>query len=223
MAQKLWATILPLKLALTSCYSRVSLVRSLCWNLRNYICSFKHIVMMTGSCLSSGCTDDIFTSDHSPVFATFQVGVTSQLISKTGAVIFVPLWTQTHKCSRIPWLCDRRYPAFQTDPNSSIERAWIELEGVEAIVKTASKAKFFIEFHSSCLEGTVSDQKQTSVFSKVSWSAVTNTLNLFAETRRSSENDSQSCEVPRFLKLGWSSKHLPKVRGSGYHKWMKSI
>lgn len=34
-----------------------------------------------------------------------------------------------------------------------MERAWIELEGIEAIVKTASKEKFFIEFYSSCLEG----------------------------------------------------------------------
>uniref|UniRef100_A0A8C4GZT6 phosphatidylinositol-3,4,5-trisphosphate 5-phosphatase n=1 Tax=Dicentrarchus labrax TaxID=13489 RepID=A0A8C4GZT6_DICLA len=98
-------------------------------------------------CTAYGCTDDIFTSDHSPVFATFQVGVTSQFSSKTGA------------------------------------KAWIELEGIEAIVKTASKAKFFIEFHSSCLE----------------------------ETRRSSENDSQSCDVPGFLKLGWSLKQLPKL------------
>uniref|UniRef100_A0AAQ5X044 phosphatidylinositol-3,4,5-trisphosphate 5-phosphatase n=1 Tax=Amphiprion ocellaris TaxID=80972 RepID=A0AAQ5X044_AMPOC len=97
-------------------------------------------------CTAYGCTDDIFTSDHSPVFATFQVGVTSPTSSKTG-------------------------------------RAWIELEGIEAIVKTASKAKFFIEFHSSCLE----------------------------ETRRSSENDSQSCDVPGFLKLGWSFKQLPKL------------
>uniref|UniRef100_A0AAQ5Y2L1 phosphatidylinositol-3,4,5-trisphosphate 5-phosphatase n=1 Tax=Amphiprion ocellaris TaxID=80972 RepID=A0AAQ5Y2L1_AMPOC len=103
-------------------------------------------------CTAYGCTDDIFTSDHSPVFATFQVGVTSPTSSKTGS-------------------------------NSSTERAWIELEGIEAIVKTASKAKFFIEFHSSCLE----------------------------ETRRSSENDSQSCDVPGFLKLGWSFKQLPKL------------
>ncbi|XP_069550436.1 inositol polyphosphate phosphatase-like 1b [Brachyistius frenatus] len=103
-------------------------------------------------CTAYGCTDDIFTSDHSPVFATFQVGVTSQSSSKT-------------------------------DSNSSVERAWIELEGIEAIVKTASKAKFFIEFHSSCLE----------------------------DTRRSSENDSQSCDVPRFLKLAWSFKQLPKL------------
>ncbi|AWP11906.1 putative phosphatidylinositol 3-4-5-trisphosphate 5-phosphatase 2B-like [Scophthalmus maximus] len=103
-------------------------------------------------CTAYGCTDDIFTSDHSPVFATFQVGVTSQF-------------------------------SFKTDPNPGVERAWIELEGMEAIVKTASKAKFFIEFHSSCLE----------------------------ETQRSSENDSQSCDVPGFLKLGWSFKQLPKL------------
>ncbi|XP_034739540.1 inositol polyphosphate phosphatase-like 1b [Etheostoma cragini] len=103
-------------------------------------------------CTAYGCTDDIFTSDHSPVFATFQVGVTSQFSSKT-------------------------------DTNSSMERAWIELEGIEAIVKTASKAKFFVEFHSSCLE----------------------------ETPRSNENDSQSWDVPRFLKLGWSFKQLPKL------------
>uniref|UniRef100_A0A4W5NL16 phosphatidylinositol-3,4,5-trisphosphate 5-phosphatase n=1 Tax=Hucho hucho TaxID=62062 RepID=A0A4W5NL16_9TELE len=106
------------------------------------------------TCNSYGCTDDIFTSDHSPVFATFHVGVTSQFISKTGDY-----------------------------PNSSMERSWMELEGVDAIVKTASKAKFFIEFHSSCLE----------------------------EIRRSMENDSQSCDVPGFLKLGWSPKQLPKL------------
>ncbi|KAM9316457.1 phosphatidylinositol 3,4,5-trisphosphate 5-phosphatase 1 [Gastrophryne carolinensis] len=33
-------------------------------------------------CQSYGCTEDITTSDHSPVFATFQVGVTSQFVSK---------------------------------------------------------------------------------------------------------------------------------------------
>ncbi|XP_072520366.1 inositol polyphosphate phosphatase-like 1b isoform X2 [Salminus brasiliensis] len=101
------------------------------------------------TCTSYGCTDDIFTSDHSPVFATFQVGVTAQ-------------FPRQDSCS---------------------DRAWIELETVEAIVKTASKAKFFIEFHSRCL----------------------------GEPRRSTENDSQSCEVPGFLKLGWSSKQLPKL------------
>ncbi|XP_036403938.1 inositol polyphosphate phosphatase-like 1b [Megalops cyprinoides] len=104
------------------------------------------------SCTSYGCTDDITTSDHSPVFATFQVGVTAQFISKA-------------------------------DLSACVEKAWIELEGIEAIVKTSSKAKFFIEFHSYCFE----------------------------EFRRSSENDSQSCEVPGFLKLGWSFKQMPKL------------
>lgn len=103
-------------------------------------------------CTAYGCTDDIFTSDHSPVFATFQVGVVPQFVSKT-------------------------------DQNSSVEKAWIELEVIEAIVKTSSKAKFFIEFHSPCLE----------------------------ETRRSSDNDCQSCDVPGFLKLAWSFKQLPKL------------
>uniref|UniRef100_A0A671M9J0 phosphatidylinositol-3,4,5-trisphosphate 5-phosphatase n=1 Tax=Sinocyclocheilus anshuiensis TaxID=1608454 RepID=A0A671M9J0_9TELE len=100
-------------------------------------------------CTSYGCTDDIFTSDHSPVFATFEVGVISQ--------------------------------SSRTELGS--ERASIELEATEVIVKTASKAKFFIEFHSRCLE----------------------------EPRRSAENDSQCCEVPGFLKLGWSSKQFPKL------------
>ncbi|XP_066505879.1 inositol polyphosphate phosphatase-like 1b [Hoplias malabaricus] len=103
------------------------------------------------TCTSYGCTDDIFTSDHSPVFATFQVGVAAQ------------------------------FP--RQDSNSCSDRAWIELETIETIVKTSSKAKFFIEFHSRSLE----------------------------EPRRSAENDSQSCEVPGFLKLGWSSKQLPKL------------
>ncbi|KAL0974145.1 hypothetical protein UPYG_G00216220 [Umbra pygmaea] len=104
------------------------------------------------SCNSYGCTDDIFTSDHSPVFATFHVGVTSQSTSKT-------------------------------DPCLSSEKASIELDGMEAIVKTASKDKFFIEFHSSCLD----------------------------EVRRSMENDTQGCDVPGFLKLGWSSNQLPRL------------
>ncbi|XP_066565259.1 phosphatidylinositol 3,4,5-trisphosphate 5-phosphatase 1 isoform X2 [Amia ocellicauda] len=33
-------------------------------------------------CQSYGCTNDIMTSDHSPVFATFEIGVTSQFVSK---------------------------------------------------------------------------------------------------------------------------------------------
>ncbi|CDQ95800.1 unnamed protein product [Oncorhynchus mykiss] len=73
-------------------------------------------------CNSYGCTDDMVTSDHSPVFGTFEVGVTSQFVSKKGL------------------------------PKSS-EQAYIEFENIEAIVKTASRTKFFIEFYSTCLEG----------------------------------------------------------------------
>uniref|UniRef100_A0A8C9TA41 phosphatidylinositol-3,4,5-trisphosphate 5-phosphatase n=1 Tax=Scleropages formosus TaxID=113540 RepID=A0A8C9TA41_SCLFO len=38
-------------------------------------------------CQSYGCTADIMTSDHSPVFATFEVGVTSQFVSKNGTLV----------------------------------------------------------------------------------------------------------------------------------------
>uniref|UniRef100_A0A4W5KH81 Inositol polyphosphate-related phosphatase domain-containing protein n=1 Tax=Hucho hucho TaxID=62062 RepID=A0A4W5KH81_9TELE len=37
-------------------------------------------------CQSYGCTNDIMTSDHSPVFSTFEVGVASQFVSKHGTV-----------------------------------------------------------------------------------------------------------------------------------------
>nr|XP_023650754.1 phosphatidylinositol 3,4,5-trisphosphate 5-phosphatase 2B-like isoform X4 [Paramormyrops kingsleyae] len=209
-------------------------------------------------CTAYGCTDDITTSDHSPVFATFQVGVASPIISKPGEATcdlpdcgwspysqpcpYLPLRTQrsspqyficnsnnhsalwgtprvdntfdlltTHLSSQCScmftylilscyshlfptseqWSKVKVHTAYvflmwgfllKTDTGPS-ERAYIELEGVEVIVKTASKAKFSLEFHSNCLE----------------------------EFRRSSENDSQICEVPGFLKLGWSSRQLPKL------------
>ncbi|KAM9274124.1 LOW QUALITY PROTEIN: phosphatidylinositol 3,4,5-trisphosphate 5-phosphatase 2-like [Morus bassanus] len=102
-------------------------------------------------CNSYGCTDDIVTSDHSPVFATFEVGVTSQ---------FVP----------------KKAPGSGPEP-----LACIEWESIEVIVKTTSRSKCYIEFHSYCLE----------------------------EAQRSGENTSQSCDIPGFLRLGWSAKHLP--------------
>ncbi|TFK15285.1 UDP-N-acetylglucosamine--peptide N-acetylglucosaminyltransferase 110 kDa subunit [Platysternon megacephalum] len=102
-------------------------------------------------CNSYGCTDDIVTSDHSPVFATFEVGVTSQ---------FVP----------------------RKAPGSSPESlACIEWDSIEVIVKTTSRSKCYIEFHSYCLE----------------------------ESQRSGENSSQSSDIPGFLKLSWSAKQLP--------------
>lgn len=100
----------------------------------------------------------------------------------------------------------------RTDTHSSMEKAWIELEGIEAIVKTASKAKFFIDFNSSCLEGTVPHKKDI-LHKAIMWPNDKDSfVSFFAETRRSSENDSQSCNVPGFLKLGWSFKQLPKVK-----------
>ncbi|XP_075425723.1 phosphatidylinositol 3,4,5-trisphosphate 5-phosphatase 1 isoform X2 [Ascaphus truei] len=75
-------------------------------------------------CQSYGCTEDITTSDHSPVFATFQVGVTSQFVSKNN-------------------LGD-------SDPQGHIE-----LLNCKATLHTKSHTKFYIEFHSSCLENIV--------------------------------------------------------------------
>lgn len=45
--------------------------------------------------------------------------------------------------------------------DSCLDRSCIELGTIEAIVKTASKAKFFIEFHSRCLEGAFSSPFST--------------------------------------------------------------
>uniref|UniRef100_A0A1A8LPW2 phosphatidylinositol-3,4,5-trisphosphate 5-phosphatase n=2 Tax=Nothobranchius pienaari TaxID=704102 RepID=A0A1A8LPW2_9TELE len=104
-------------------------------------------------CNSYGCTDDLVTSDHSPVFATFEVGVTSQFVSKKGL------------------------------PKSS-EQAYIEFESIEAIVKTASRTKFFIEFYSTCLE----------------------------EFKKSYENDSQNSDNVNFLRVGWSNKQLTTLK-----------
>ncbi|KAJ8277064.1 hypothetical protein GJAV_G00071080 [Gymnothorax javanicus] len=71
-------------------------------------------------CQSYGCTTDIMTSDHSPVFATFEVGVTSQFVSKN-------------------------------DPNS-VTQGGITFMNCVATLMTKSKTRFFIEYHSSCLE-----------------------------------------------------------------------
>uniref|UniRef100_A0A8C9Y950 phosphatidylinositol-3,4,5-trisphosphate 5-phosphatase n=1 Tax=Sander lucioperca TaxID=283035 RepID=A0A8C9Y950_SANLU len=68
-------------------------------------------------------------------------------------------------------------------PKSS-EQAYIEFESIEAIVKTASRTKFFIEFYSTCLE----------------------------EFKKSYENDSQSSDNVNFLRVGWSNKQLTTLK-----------
>ncbi|XP_077390371.1 phosphatidylinositol 3,4,5-trisphosphate 5-phosphatase 1 [Festucalex cinctus] len=74
-------------------------------------------------CQAYGCTNDIMTSDHSPVFASFEVGVASQFVSKR-------------------------------DPNSA-PQGGIQIMNCKATLLTKSKTKFFIEYHSSCLEKSV--------------------------------------------------------------------
>ncbi|XP_078067977.1 phosphatidylinositol 3,4,5-trisphosphate 5-phosphatase 2A-like [Mustelus asterias] len=103
-------------------------------------------------CTSYGCTDDVMTSDHSPIFSTFEIGVTSQFVSKKG-------------------------------PCNSYGLACIEFEMIEAIVKTTCKTKFFIEFHSSCLE----------------------------EFKKSLDNGTQFCIKHGFLRVEWAAHQLPML------------
>ncbi|KAM4836266.1 phosphatidylinositol 3,4,5-trisphosphate 5-phosphatase 1 [Thomomys bottae] len=79
-------------------------------------------------CQSYGCTSDIMTSDHSPVFATFEAGVTSQFVSKNG-------------------------------PGTVDSQGQIEFIACCATLKTKSQTKFYLEFHSSCLESFVKSQE----------------------------------------------------------------
>ncbi|XP_033936620.1 phosphatidylinositol 3,4,5-trisphosphate 5-phosphatase 1 isoform X1 [Pseudochaenichthys georgianus] len=74
-------------------------------------------------CQAYGCTNDIMTSDHSPLFASFEVGVASQFVSKQ-------------------------------DMNSA-PQGGIQIRNCIATLMTKSKTKFFIEYHSSCLEKKV--------------------------------------------------------------------
>ncbi|NXJ14699.1 SHIP1 phosphatase, partial [Odontophorus gujanensis] len=89
---------------------------------------WKSYPMVHVVCQSYGCTTDITTSDHSPVFATFEVGVTSQFVSKN----------------------DSKYMNTQGE---------IEFLHCSATLKTKSQTKFYIEFHSSCLESFVKSQE----------------------------------------------------------------
>ncbi|XP_068001427.1 phosphatidylinositol 3,4,5-trisphosphate 5-phosphatase 1 isoform X6 [Melanerpes formicivorus] len=92
---------------------------------------WKSYPMVHVVCQSYGCTTDIMTSDHSPVFATFEVGVTSQFVSKNG----------------------------QSDSKYTDSQGEIEFLHCYATLKTKSQTKFYIEFHSSCLESFVKSQE----------------------------------------------------------------
>lgn len=88
------------------------------------------------------------------MFATFEVGVTSQFVSKKGTKRHTPptcsTWSRLSAVSLAHAHHVIPHPAGL--PKSS-EQAYIEFESIEAIVKTASRTKFFIEFYSTCLEG----------------------------------------------------------------------
>uniref|UniRef100_A0A671NRJ8 phosphatidylinositol-3,4,5-trisphosphate 5-phosphatase n=1 Tax=Sinocyclocheilus anshuiensis TaxID=1608454 RepID=A0A671NRJ8_9TELE len=96
----------------------------------------------------------------------------------TGMRTNVPSW-----CDRILW---KSYPETHIVCNSYVnfEQAYIEFENIEAIVKTASRTKFFIEFYSTCLE----------------------------EFKKSYENDTQSSDNVNFLRVGWTSKQLTTLK-----------
>ncbi|XP_028400181.1 phosphatidylinositol 3,4,5-trisphosphate 5-phosphatase 2A-like isoform X2 [Dendronephthya gigantea] len=74
---------------------------------------------------SYGCTNDIVSSDHSPVFASFDVPITSQFVASP----------------------DQGRPKSQTNkPSCKINIPFIKVK-----VKTVSKTDFYLEFHSVCL------------------------------------------------------------------------
>uniref|UniRef100_A0A2K5F0I5 phosphatidylinositol-3,4,5-trisphosphate 5-phosphatase n=1 Tax=Aotus nancymaae TaxID=37293 RepID=A0A2K5F0I5_AOTNA len=84
-------------------------------------------------------TTDIMTSDHSPVFATFEAGVTSQFVSKNG-------------------------------PGTVDSQGQIEFLRCYATLKTKSQTKFYLEFHSSCLESEEGWNEEESRASPVPFS-----------------------------------------------------
>lgn len=94
----------------------------------------------------TGCTTDILTSDHSPVFASFEVGVASQFVSKQGTITGTTFWLM--ECKLLWFIMFYRLPS---DPNSEPEGG-IQIMNCVATLLTKSKTKFFIEFYSSCLE-----------------------------------------------------------------------
>lgn len=75
---------------------------------------------------SYGCTNDIMTSDHSPVFATFQIRGVKQYVPEAAR----PL------------------------PSSS-QNAFIILDSCKAKIQTSSRTYFYIELYSTCFEGVV--------------------------------------------------------------------
>lgn len=92
------------------------------------------------------------TSDHSPVFASFEVGVASQFVSKQGMFITATAqfsWAYVSCCKTVVW---RKHCSFNFSDPSSAPQGGIQIMNCVATLLTKSKTKFFIEYHSSCLE-----------------------------------------------------------------------
>lgn len=90
------------------------------------------------------------TSDHSPVFASFEVGVASQYVSKQGtSTPYVSVY--------YPGLHGVQYRhvvhvyILFSDPEIA-PQGGIQIMNCVAMLLTKSKTKFFIEYHSSFLE-----------------------------------------------------------------------
>lgn len=110
------------------------------------------------------------TSDHSPVFASFEVGVASQFVSKQGTIswyrhyianIIRYCFTANEFVCYLPPSLQRddvilflfQITIIISDPNSA-PQGGIQIMNCVATLFTKSKTKFFIEYHSSCLEST---------------------------------------------------------------------
>uniref|UniRef100_A0A3P8UV30 phosphatidylinositol-3,4,5-trisphosphate 5-phosphatase n=1 Tax=Cynoglossus semilaevis TaxID=244447 RepID=A0A3P8UV30_CYNSE len=83
-------------------------------------------------CQAYGCTNDIMTSDHSPVFASFEVGVASQYVSKQdpeiapqggiqimNCVAMLLTKSKTNKSGRFVFSTHRSCSSIQTGPSKS--------------------------------------------------------------------------------------------------------
>ncbi|XP_076804156.1 phosphatidylinositol 3,4,5-trisphosphate 5-phosphatase 2-like isoform X1 [Clavelina lepadiformis] len=86
-------------------------------------------------CLAYGCSDDVMTSDHSPLFSNFQVGVRGQYVSNEGI------------------------------SNSSIVSApaSITFERMEVILKAPGKSSFYLQFHSVCLTDDIKSNRNNKL------------------------------------------------------------
>ncbi|KAF7711757.1 hypothetical protein HF521_000768 [Silurus meridionalis] len=135
------------------------------------------------ACHSYGCTNDIMTSDHCPVFATFDVGVSSQFVSKN-------------------------------DPTKESQGA-IKFMNCVAILRTKSKTRFFIEYHSSCLEkfvksSEIDNQESTEGSIRVRFAAhVESSILISITSTDSDESYGETCVALRSAENAYTEFDVP--------------